>query len=58
MAVQLFDKVVDMPVGVQRLVPLWFGVQITVEVPQLQYFDNVPVEVVDVGSAAVLGQGR
>ena len=58
---QFLDKVVDMPVGVQRLVPLWFGLQITVEVPQFQYFDkvvDVPVEVVDVGSAAVLGQGR
>ena len=34
---QLVLQVVDMPVGVQRLVSLWFRVQNTAEAPQLQF---------------------
>ena len=34
---QLVLQVVDMPAGVQRLVPLWFRVENTAEAPQLQF---------------------
>merc|ERR1719273_2819188 len=55
---QFVDKVVDIPVVVQRQVPMVQKAQKTVEVPQVQYIDKVVdvpvVRVVDIPQVQVV----